>query len=311
MSYAIGADIGGTTVKLGLFNEQNQLIEKWEIPTRIEEHGIHILPDIADSLQAALARRNAGWDSITGIGIGVPGPVLQKSIVNKCCNLGWDVINVRETMQKLTGVSNIIVENDANVAALGELWMGAYGNYRNAVMITIGTGVGGGVIVNGQIISGAFGAAGELGHLQILPDSTERCTCGKCGHLQQYASASGIVSVAKQKLAQSGRESLLQGCESFTAKDVFDAAKAGDSLAMETAETAASMIAKTMSYISIVLDPELYLIGGGVARAGEFLLNAIRRNFRKTAFFASENVRIEAAVLGNDAGMYGAVKMIN
>lgn len=310
MRYAIGADIGGTTVKIGLFEEQNRLIEKWEIATRTEEHGQHILTDIVDSITQVLKNREIGWNQVSGIGMGVPGPVLQRSIVNKCCNLGWDIVNVREMVQKLTGVSNVMVENDANVAAFGELWMGGHEVCRNAVMITIGTGVGGGVILNGEIISGAFGAAGELGHLQVVPDAEEVCSCGKCGHLQQYASASGIVSVAKKKLIDSPKASLLRTLETLTAKDVFDAAKLGDEIAMEVVDSAADMIARTMAYISIILDPELYLIGGGVAQAGDFLLEAIRKKFQERAFFASENVQIQPAVMGNDAGMYGAVKML-
>lgn len=310
MGYAIGADIGGTTVKLGLFGEQNRLIEKWEIATRTEEQGTHILPDLAGSVSQVLKSRGIGWDEVLGIGIGVPGPVLQQSIVNKCCNLGWDIVNVREMVQKLTGVANVMVENDANVAALGELWMGGYEESRNAVMITIGTGVGGGVIMNGQILSGAFGAAGELGHLQIDPDATEQCTCGKYGHLQQYASATGIISTAKRRLLESEQPSLLRSKKDISAKDVFDAAKAGDEIAVKTVDSAVDMIARTMAFISTILDPELYIIGGGVAQAGDFLLEAIRRNFKRTAFFASENVVIRPAVMGNDAGMYGAVKMV-
>ena len=310
MGYAIGADIGGTTVKIGLFEDQNRLIEKWEIPTRTNEHGKHILLDIVESLNQVLAEREIAWSEIEGIGIGVPGPVLQKSIVNKCCNLGWDIINVRETMQKLTGVSKVMVENDANVAALGELWMGEYEKYRNAVMITIGTGVGGGVVVNGEIISGGSGAAGELGHLQIDSDTKDQCTCGKCGHLQQYASATGIISEAKRRLKESECTSILRKKEELTAKDVFDAAKEGDEIAIKTVEQAARLIARTMSFISVIIDPELYLIGGGVAQAGEFLIDAIRKQFQKIAFFTTENVRIEQAAMGNDAGMYGAVKMV-
>lgn len=310
MGYAIGADIGGTTVKLGLFGEQNRLIEKWEIATRTEEQGTHILPDLAGSVSQVLKSRGIGWDEVLGIGIGVPGPVLQQSIVNKCCNLGWDIVNVREMVQKLTGVANVMVENDANVAALGELWMGGYEESRNAVMITIGTGVGGGVIMNGQILSGAFGAAGELGHLQIDPDATEQCTCGKYGHLQQYASATGIISTAKRRLLESEQPSLLRSKKDISAKDVFDAAKAGDEIAVKTVDSAVDMIARTMAFISTILDPELYIIGGGVAQAGDFLLEAIRRNFKRTAFFASENAVIRPAVMGNDAGMYGAVKMV-
>ncbi|MGN0292987.1 MAG: ROK family glucokinase [Lachnospiraceae bacterium] len=310
VEYAIGVDIGGTTVKLGLFDMQGMLIDKWEIPTRTEDRGIHILPDIVESINCISKKKDIGWDSIKGIGIGVPGPVLNKSTVNKCANLGWDIVNVREIMQKLTGVSNIVVENDANVAALGELWKGDCGSCSNAVMITIGTGVGGGVILNGEIISGQFGAAGELGHLQINPAETQPCTCGKFGHLQQYASATGIVSVAVKKLAESNQSSELRKKESITAKDIFDAAKAGDKISVETVKSAANMIARTMAFISAIIDPELYLIGGGVSKAGDFLINEIRDQFRKNAFFASENARIEPAVLGNDAGIYGAVKMI-
>lgn len=309
LSYRIGVDIGGTTVKLGLF-EEHKFIKKWEIPTKTEDGGKQILTDIVESMENELKEKRLNFQNVKGIGVGVPGPVLKKSIVNKCSNIGWGVVNVKEIMQKLTGVKNIIVENDANVAALGEVWMGDNKDCNNAVMITIGTGVGGGVIINGEITSGAFGAAGELGHLQINPEENIKCNCGKYGHLQQYASAEGMISEVKKRLKESKEASILRAKENFTAKDIFDAAKEKDRIALDTVKFAAKMIARTMTFISTIIDPEVYFIGGGVSKAGDFLLNEIKKQYKKYAFFASEDVKIKPAVLGNDAGIYGAVKMV-
>ena len=308
--YAFGVDIGGTTVKLGLFETEGNLLEKWEIPTRTEEDGRQIIPDIAEAINEKMKARGMTPDDVQGIGIGVPGPVLNGSIVNRCVNLGWGVMDVAKEMGRFTGVENIAAGNDANVAALGEMWKGAGEGHENVVMITLGTGVGGGIILNGKIVSGIHGAAGEIGHIKVSEDEAFPCGCGKKGHLEQYASATGIVRKAKELLLDPAKESVLRDLETVTAKDVFDAARNRDGLAEEVVRFSCSRLGQAMSYIADVIDPEVFVIGGGVSRAGEILLDTVKKYYRETVFHASENTEIALAKCGNDAGMYGAVKMI-
>ena len=301
-NYAFGIDIGGTTVKMGLFDNKGALLDKWEIPTRTEEDGAEILPDVAASLLTKLTEREASVEGVVGIGVGAPGAVTGSTTVNRCANLGWGVVNVAEQLKELTGVSAVRVGNDANVAALGEMWKGGGRGYRNMVMVTLGTGVGGGIIVDGEILEGAFGAGGEIGHMTVFDEERELCGCGGRGHLEQYASATGIVRLA--------RRTVLREREELTAKDVIDAAKAGEP-AGETALTkAVDMLGKALASIACVVDPEAFVIGGGVSKAGTFLLDRIRESYREYAFHASKDTAFALAQLGNDAGIYGAVKMV-
>ena len=308
--YAFGVDIGGTTVKIGLFETEGNLLEKWEIPTRTEEDGRQIIPDIAEAVNEKMKVRGMTPEDVQGIGIGVPGPVLNESIVNRCVNLGWGVLDVAKEMSRLTGVENTAAGNDANVAALGEMWKGAGEGHENVVMITLGTGVGGGIILNGKIVSGIHGAAGEIGHIKVSEDEVLPCGCGKKGHLEQYASATGIVRKAKELLLDPAKQSSLRDLETVTAKDVFDAARNGDGLAEEVVRFSCRTLGQAMSYIADVIDPEVFVIGGGVSRAGEILLDTVKKYYREAVFHASENTEIALAKCGNDAGMYGAVKMI-
>ena len=308
--YAFGIDIGGTTVKMGLFTTDGVLQESWEIPTRKEEAGAHILPDIAEAMKAKLEEKGISLDNVEGVGIDVPGPVLEDKIVNRCVNLGWGVFDVTKELRSLIDIDNIKVANDANAAALGEMWKGGGEGHKNVVMITLGTGVGGGVIIDGKIVAGHFGAGGEIGHLLVNRFEERPCGCGKAGHLEQYASATGIARRAKDVLALSDRPSTLRELPEVTAKDVFDHAKAGDILAVEIVDFVGQVLGGACSMISAVVDPEIYVIGGGVSKAGEILTSVIRKYFRGAAFHASEDAHFALAKLGNDAGMYGAVKMV-
>ena len=307
---AFGIDIGGTTVKIGCFDKEGKLLKKWEIPTRKEDSGIHILPDVAEAVGRELEANRLDVSDVVGMGIGVPGAVVNETTVNKCANLGWDVIDVAKIMKELTGIRQIKVGNDANVAALGEMYKGGAMGYENMVMVTLGTGVGGGIVLNGKIVPGAFGAGGEIGHLPVNKHETRVCGCGKKGHLEQYASATGIVRKATEALEQTDRPSSLREMKELTAKDVIDAAKAGDGLALEILDSVGDMLGRALAMISCTIDPQAYVIGGGVSKAGDILLDTIRSHFRKYAFHASEEARIELASLGNDAGIYGAVKMV-
>ena len=309
-NYAFGIDIGGTTVKIGFFETSGKLLKSWEIPTRKDNGGSLILGDIASSVDKELAEQGIAKEEIEGIGIDVPGPVLKDSVVNKCANLGWGVFDVAEEVRKLTGIQNVMVCNDANAAALGEMWQGGGQGHQDVVMITLGTGVGGGIVHDGKIIAGNFGAAGELGHMKISQTETMACGCGKTGHVEQYASATGIVRKATEMLDASDRPSMLREVPYLSAKAVFDCAKKGDELSMEIVDFVGEKLGYTCSLVSCVFDPEVFVIGGGVSKAGDILLNTIKEHFVKDAFHACTGAEFALATLGNDAGMYGAVKMV-
>lgn len=308
--YAFGIDLGGTTVKMGLFETTGELTRKWEIPTRREEGGSKILPDIAGSIAEELENERISPDEVEGIGIDVPGPVLKESIVNKCVNLGWGVLDVAEELRDLTGIVNVKAANDANAATLGEMWKGGGAGHENLVMLTLGTGVGGGVIINGRIVPGNFGSAGEVGHMHINDDEDIACGCGKFGHVEQYVSATGIVRKTREVLSTDDRPSMLRAFETPTSKDVFDCAKAGDTVALDIVDFVGDQLGKTCALIACVVDPEVFVIGGGVSKAGQILIDTIQKHYVNYVFHASESTKFALASLGNDAGMYGAVKLI-
>lgn len=307
--YAFGVDIGGTTVKIGLFETAGRLLEKWEIPTNKAEEGSHILRDITEAISHKMQERSIEANDVEGIGLGVPGPVLDDGTVQKCVNLGWGIFNVEQELENLTSL-RVSAGNDANVAALGEMWKGGGKGCQNIVMVTLGTGVGGGVIIDGKVISGAYGAGGEIGHIKVNPQETDYCGCGKKGCLEQYGSATGLVKEAKKLLSSSGEESVLRESENLTAKDILDAAKVGDKLAICAVEQMCNYLGLALSYISCACDPQAYVIGGGVSKAGSILTDTIRKYFRQYAFHASEKTEFALAELGNDAGIYGSVKLL-
>lgn len=307
--YIFGVDLGGTTVKMGLFLSSGELLHTWEIPTRTEKGGKYILGDIADSVIETLREREISKDDVEGIGIGVPGPVGADGTVFKCANLGWGVFNVADRLQELTGLK-VKAGNDANVAALGEMWQGGGKGCHSIVMITLGTGIGGGIILNGEILSGTNGAAGEVGHIPVWDDETEMCGCGKRGCLEQYGSATGIVRVAKRYLKAHDEPSILRQYDDFTAKEVCDAAKENDAIAIEILDLVGKTLGKALACISCVVNTEAFVIGGGVSRAGSVLLDPIEKYFKEYAFHASRDTEFKLATLGNNAGIYGGAKMI-
>ena len=307
--YGFGVDIGGTTVKMGLFKTTGELLDKWEIPTRKDNGGEQILPDVAAAIDAKLQEKRIDKDTVQGVGVGVPGPVTPEGVVRKCVNLGWDVFNVEE---KLSNLCNLPVKagNDANVAALGEMWQGAGKGAKNVVMVTLGTGVGGGVIVDGKIVAGSTGAGGEIGHIPVNDEETDVCGCGKKGCLEQYASATGVVTMTKRKLAASDTPSTLRDIAEVTAKDVFDAAKAGDALALEVIEDFGKILGRSLAMIACVSNPEVIVIGGGVSKAGEMITDVVSKYFVPYTFHACRETQFKIAQLGNDAGIYGCVQMV-
>ena len=306
--YAFGADIGGTTIKLGLFETLGNLIEVWEIPTRIEENGKYILIDIAASIEEKLKEKKISKLDVEGIGMGVPGPVGRDGNVLKCVNLGWGVFNVEKEMTTLTGFK-AKAGNDANVAALGEMWQGGGKGYSDIVMVTLGTGVGGGVIIGGKILTGINGAAGEIGHIRMKDDEEFACGCGNKGCLEQYASATGLVRLAKRYFEKNTKNSILTGKE-ITAKEVFDAAKAGDAAALEITEEFGAYLGQALVNLAATVDPAVFVIGGGVSKAGDILLDIVRKYFYDHAFYGNQKTKILLATLGNDAGIYGAAKQV-
>ena len=305
----IGIDIGGTTVKLGIFTTEGELLKKWEVFTRTDEGGKYILGDIADSIKEKAAEWDMPLSDFIGAGMGLPGPVEADGHIPFCVNLGWKDGNPQEELQALLGIP-VKSGNDANVAALGEMWQGGGRGYKDMVMVTLGTGVGGGVILNEQMWPGMKGVAGEIGHMHIMEDETEICNCGGCGCLEQAASATGIVRVAKRILEAEEGGSSLRSVENLTAKDVLDAAKAGDSLAMKSIEKSMRYLGWALANITMVLDPEAYIIGGGVSKAGTFLTEMVQKYHDVMSPMSTKKAKVVLAELGNDAGIYGAARLI-
>lgn len=301
-----GVDIGGTATKLGAFSSGGDLLDKWEIPTDISEGGSRIMPAIAEEI----LRYAGAADSIIAVGVGVPGPVRRDGFVKRCVNLGWGGFNpARDLSAHLYGVP-VFAGNDANMAAMGEYWQGGGQGSQNLVFITLGTGVGGGIVLDGRVVYGSAGLGGEIGHVVVNPDEPMPCNCGQCGCLDQTASATGVVRQARRVLARHANEpSALRALEKFTARDVFDAAKAGDALAYEAVDTCMGFLGKSMAMLTNIIDPDMYIIGGGVSKAGEFLIDLVRRHYERLATLSEQRAVIALATLGNDAGIYGAAKL--
>lgn len=306
--YVFGVDVGGTTVKMGLFTVDGEVLDKWEIKTHTENGGEAILPDIAASVDGKLAEKELSKEEVAGIGIGIPGPIDENGVVPHTANLGWGYKEVTRELSELTG---LVCKggNDANVAALGEMWKGGAAGYSNVVMVTLGTGVGGGIIIGGKILTGSNGAGGEIGHLHVDDDIPGQCGCGNHGCLEQVASATGITNLANRALAESEKPSMLREGE-VSAKTVFDAEKAGDELAKEVAEQFGKYLGTALANITAVVDPQAIVIGGGVSKAGPVLLDYVEKYYQKYCFKSCRNVKFALATLGNDAGIYGTAKLV-
>ena len=308
MRFGFGIDVGGTTVKLAYFDESGKMLDKWEIPTNTDNNGIRVLPDIADSIKDYLQRNSIRKEHIIGIGIGVPGPVSEDGIVNKCVNLGWDVKDLHGELSALTGFP-VKGGNDANVAALGECWKGSGNGCKNMVMATLGTGIGGGVVLGGKIIAGVHGAGGEIGHMILNPEETEPCGCGNYGCAEQYCSANGSVRLAKRYLAAHDNAILLRDLRNLRCKDLFDAGDQGDPTALAILDQYYTLLGRFLANICCTIDPEVIVLGGGVSKAGQPIIDGVAKYFRKYAFHACQETKIVLATLGNDAGAYGAFKL--
>ena len=308
-SYCFGIDVGGTTVKCGLFQTDGTLVDKWEIPTRTENKGENILPDVANAINLKLEEKKIDKADVEGVGIGIPGPINSKGEAACAVNLYWGFTPVAQILHDLTGLK-AKAGNDANVAALGEAWKGAAAGAQNVILVTLGTGVGGGIIIDGKIVAGAHGAGGEIGHVTVVQDEKEACNCGNKGCLEQYASATGIVRVANDILEESQEDSKMRHVEKLSAKNVLDFYKEGDALAVKTMEKVGDILGSTLAVFACVTDPEAIVIGGGVSKAGKPLTDCIQKYYQKYAFPSCKSTPIILASLGNDAGIYGAARMV-
>lgn len=311
-TYCIGVDIGGTTVKLGIFHVDGRLEDKWEIPTDHADGGAHILEEIARALQEYIFCKGLSKEDIKGIGIGVPGPVQPDGHVDLCVNLGWmNVYPAKVLSQLLGGGIECYVGNDANVAALGEMWQGGGKGYDSIVFVTLGTGVGGGIIVNNHIVSGSHGLGGEIGHIRIREDEAEMCNCGGTGCLEQVASATGIVRQAHRVLKKYTQESSMRAFgETLTCRHVCDCAKQGDELAIMTMDICMYYLGWALSILTQVCDPQVFVLGGGVSAAGEWLAKLVQKNYDRLTPMLHEKPKVVLASLGNDAGIYGAARLV-
>ncbi len=306
--YCFGVDVGGTTIKMGLFDVEGNVLDKWEIKTRTENGGENVLPDIAKAVADKMTEKSISKEEVAGVGVGVPGPVDSKGIVHRCVNLGWDEFNVNEKLGALVDMP-VMAGNDANVAALGEMWKGGGQGHEDLVVVTLGTGVGGGIIINGKMLTGANGSGGEIGHIHVQDGEPDQCGCGNYGCLEQYASATGIVRIAKRILAKTQDATVLKA-DGVTAKDVWDAVKEGDAVAIQVAEQFGKYLGEGLAAIACVVNPEAFVIGGGVSKAGEVLLSYVEKNYKPVVFHGSREVEFTLATLGNDAGIFGAAKLV-
>ena len=309
-SYCFGIDVGGTTVKCGLFQTDGNLVDKWEIPTRTENKGENILPDVAKAIQDKMAEKGIEKADVEGVGIGIPGPINSKGEAACAVNLYWGFTPVAQILHDLTGLK-ACAGNDANVAALGEMWRGGGMGFTDIVMVTLGTGVGGGIIIDEKIIAGKHGLGGEIGHIHIRDEEWEHCNCGGVGCVEQIASATGIAREARRRMAGEETPSVLrQYGDAVTAKDVLDAAKAGDELALSVAETVGRYLGMALAGIAMTVDPQMFVIGGGVSKAGQFLIDIIDKYYQHYSPISQNKGIIGLAKLGNDAGIYGAARLV-
>ena len=304
-----GIDLGGTSIKMGLFDEDGSLIDQFTIPTRVTNNGSNILPDIAEAINRHMEFNQLDRSYIKGVGIGVPGPVVD-GVVSRCVNLGWGTVHVQKELEALLDMP-VRVSNDANIAGLGEVWKGGGKGVKSSVFFTLGTGVGGAVIVDGKIIDGFVGAGGEVGHATIPFGSDILCNCGKMNCLETVASATGVVRLMKKQLEGNETPSILRG-KSFEAKDVFDAAKKEDVLALSVIDTFGRNLGYICSVIAITTNPEIFVFGGGVSKAGNIITSIIKKYFKEYAFTDLRDVtQFKLATLGNEAGIYGAAYLVN
>ncbi|KQL33832.1 glucokinase [Bacillus sp. FJAT-25509] len=310
----VGVDLGGTSIKLALLTNNGEFIDKWEVPTDKSDSGKHIPKTITIAIEEKLKQMDKTKEDIAGIGIGAPGSVrLEDGLIFAAVNLGWVNFPLKEILEKESGIP-VIVDNDANIAAVGEMWKGAGNGAKDVVMVTLGTGVGGGVIVNGDVAHGISGSAGEIGHITVQLENGVLCNCGKTGCLETISSATGIARIANEKLQNTTKETVLKEMSNdspITAKDVFEAYSNGDEVAEEIVNHVMKYLALVLAGVGNTLNPENIIIGGGVSNAGELLLRPLKKYFDEFAFTTvRDSTKLSIAKLGNDAGAIGAAYLV-
>ncbi|UXH44412.1 ROK family glucokinase [Rossellomorea vietnamensis] len=314
--WLVGVDLGGTTTKIAFLSKYGELLHKWEIPTDKSENGKNIIVNIAKAIDQKLEELDQSRDKLVGIGMGAPGPVdTAKGIIYEAVNLGWENNTpLKDLLEVETGL-HAVIDNDANCAALGEMWKGAGDGAKDIVCVTLGTGVGGGVITNGDIVHGVKGAGGEIGHITVVPEGGYQCNCGKTGCLETVASATGVVRLANEKLDATEQESTLRALRdshgSISAKDIFDAAREQDGLALAVIDQLAFYLGLSLANLGNGLNPEKIVIGGGVSKAGDILLQPVVKFFKQFSFpTVRTSTHLSIATLGNDAGVIGAAWLV-
>ena len=302
MAY-LGVDLGGTNIKAALVTEEGKILREASVPTALPRSPETVCDDIVK-----LCTELASGEWVEAIGVGCPGSV-DRGRVLYSNNLNWHDFDMAEYLQSRIGLP-VYIGNDANVAALGEMWQGAGKGYQDVLMVTLRTGVGGGCVLDGKIVSGIHGAGGEIGHMPVKDDEPIACNCDNHGCLEQYVSATGIVTQAKKFLDMDDCSSSLRDYECLEAKHIYDEAKKGDVVANELVDSTCKILAKALAQVCSVIDPEIIVIGGGVSKAGDILTSRISTFFKEYAFHACKNTPIVLAKLENDAGMYGCVKSL-
>ena len=309
--YIVGVDIGGTTIKLAIFPVGERAIHTWEIKTTDREHITEIWHDIAEAIKAKFAELGYELTQLAAVGMDLPGPICDNGYLPWCVNLGMGACYpAKELSDALDGIP-VAASNDANAAALGEVYYGAAKGADNAALFTLGTGVGGGIIVGGKIVAGNRGVGGEVGHFVVNPEETEYCNCGNRGCLEQYTSATGMVRVAKRLMAKGQLKSKLYDLpeEDLSAKAICDKAREGDELGLEVIDIYSRYLAIAASHIALTIDPDVIIIGGGVSRAGKILIDKVEEYFTEYTHIAEKKAKFVIAELGNDAGTYGSAAL--
>ena len=308
--YRIGIDLGGTNIAVGIVDDEYRILGEAQAPTPVRDGAGAVMGQIARCTAEACAAAGIALSDCAGAGLGAPGTCdTARGFVRNAHNLGWDGVSVTQPLHAALGCP-VFLGNDADCAALGEVVAGAAKGCDSALLITLGTGIGGGFVLNGKILNGAHGVAGEIGHLTINRDEQEFCTCGRRGCAEQYASARSVARIARKRLAKDERPSLLKSIPFLTAKDVFECASQGDSLATEILEDTYTVLGETIADACCMIDPELVVVGGGMSKAGQVLLDGIEPKFKKFMFHACKDTKFALATLGNDAGIYGGFRLI-
>jgi glucokinase len=307
--WLVGVDLGGTTIKIAFITFDGHIVEKWEIPTNISEDGKHIVNNIAESIFAKLEQLAEPREKLAAMGMGAPGFIDMKTgFIYHAVNIGWRDYALKDELEKATDLT-VTVDNDANIAAIGEMWRGAGDGEGNLLMVTLGTGVGGGIIVNGHIMHGTNGMAGEIGHITSIPEGGASCNCGKTGCIETIASATGIARIAKEKVLHDPSSSLNEVFKNngeLKAKDVAEAAENGDHAAIDTLNEVTFHLGLVIANLSNSINPGKIVIGGGVSKAGSTLMTRLEKQFKRFALpRVAEGATLTVATLGNDAGVIG------